>query len=247
MRHLILTDIHANLEALDACLEDALDRGYDDLVVLGDVVGYGADPNAVVERVRELEPAAIIRGNHDKVSCGLEAADGFNAVARMAAYWTVTALTADNREWVAALPRGPVLVDEDVQICHGSPRDEDEYIFGPADARGAFAAIERSVCLFGHTHYPAVFQWFGGVMEGVRVGGSIGPELELRPDVTYLVNPGSVGQPRDGDPRAAYAIVDVPAGRIEMVRLPYAVDIAQEKIRKAGLPDPLADRLALGR
>ena len=247
MRHLVLTDIHANLEALDACLEDALDRGYDDILVLGDVVGYGADPNAVVERVRQLDPAAIIRGNHDKVSCGLEAADGFNAVARMAAYWTVTALTDDNREWVAALPRGPVLVDADVQICHGSPRDEDEYIFGPADARGAFSAIERAVCLFGHTHYHAVFQWFGGTMEGVRVGGAIGPELELRPDVTYLVNPGSVGQPRDGDPRAAYAIVDVPAGRIEMVWLAYAVDIAQEKIRKAGLPDPLADRLALGR
>ena len=148
MRYLVISDIHANLEAYETVMTASRDIGWDRAVVLGDLVGYGGDPNAVVDRVRELGPHALIRGNHDKVSCGLEAADGFNTVARMAAYWTVTALTDDNREWVAALPRGPVLVDADVQICHGSPRDEDEYIFGPADARGAFSAIERAVCLW---------------------------------------------------------------------------------------------------
>ncbi len=247
MRHLVLTDIHANLEALDSCLADAAVRGYDDVVVLGDVVGYGADPNAVVERVRALQPMAIVRGNHDKVSCGLEAADGFNSVARAAAHWTLGALTPDNRQWVAALPKGPITVDADVEICHGSPIDEDEYIFGQSEARIALLTTKRNVCLFGHTHYPAVFESLNGTMEAARVAGAVAPELVLRTGIKYLINPGSVGQPRDGDPRAAYAIVDVLAARVEMVRLPYAVAIAQDKIRKAGLPDPLADRLAAGR
>jgi predicted phosphodiesterase len=247
MRHLVLSDIHANLEALDACLADADIRGYDDVLILGDVVGYGADPNAVIERVRELEPIALVRGNHDKVSVGLESADGFNAVARAAARWTTDALTPSNREWVAALPRGPLIVDDDIQICHGSPVDEDEYIFGPSEAQLALLTTTRNICLFGHTHYPAVFQSLNGTMEGTRVASAVEAEIVLRTGLKYLINPGSVGQPRDGDPRAAYAIVDAPAGRIEMVRLPYPVQVAQDKIRKAGLPDPLADRLAAGR
>lgn len=247
MRHLILTDIHANLEALDAVLADARARTYDDIVVLGDVVGYGADPNAVVERVRDLKPMALVRGNHDKVACGLESADTFNTIAKAAAKWTFDALTPVNRQWVAELPVGPATVDADVQICHGSPIDEDEYIFGPSEARAALLASTRSVCLFGHTHYPAIFEAVSGTLEGARVAGAVEPELRLRSGVKYLVNPGSVGQPRDGDPRAAYAIVDAPAGRVEMIRVPYAVQSAQEKIRRAGLPDPLAERLALGR
>ena len=247
MRHLVLTDIHANLEALDTCLADALTRGYDDVLILGDVVGYGADPNAVVERVRALQPAAIVRGNHDKVSCGLESAEGFNSVARAAAHWTFSVLTPQNRQWVASLPRGPITVDADVEICHGSPVDEDEYLFSHAEARIALLTTTRSVCLFGHTHYPAVFESLHGTMEGARVAGAVATEQPLRPGLKYLINPGSVGQPRDGDPRAAYAIVDVPAGRVEMIRLAYPVQAAQDKIRLAGLPDALADRLAAGR
>jgi predicted phosphodiesterase len=246
MRHLVLTDIHANLEALEACLADAEARGFDQVLVLGDV-GYGADPNAVVESIRALEPVALVRGNHDKVSCGLESPEGFNAVARAAALWTTEELSDDNRAWVAALPRGPITVDEHIQICHGSPMDEDEYIFGPSEAHVALLTATRSICLFGHTHYPAVFQASNGGLDAARVAGAVEPELILRPGVKYLINPGSVGQPRDGDPRAAYAIVDVPARRIELVRLPYDVEVAQEKIRRAGLPDPLADRLAAGR
>jgi predicted phosphodiesterase len=247
MRHLVLTDIHANLEALDACLADAELRGYDDVLLLGDVVGYGADPNAVVERVRALQPLAMVRGNHDKVACGLESAEGFNSVARAAARWTTDALSDENRQWVAALPRGPLAVDPDIEICHGSPIDEDEYIFGPSEARVALLTTTRSICFFGHTHYPAVFQSLNGTMEGTRVAAAVEPEVTLKVGLKYLVNPGSVGQPRDGDPRAAYAIVDAAAGKIEMVRLPYPIQIAQDKIRKAGLPDPLADRLGAGR
>lgn len=247
MRHLVLTDIHANLEALESVLADAHLRGYDDVVVLGDVVGYGADPNAVVERIRDLKPLAVVRGNHDKVSCGLESAEGFNSVAKAAARWTLEALNGENRQWVALLQQGPITVDDDVEICHGSPIDEDEYIFGPAEARLALLTTRRTVCLFGHTHYPAVFESLNGNIEGTRIAMSVETELQLRLGMKYLINPGSVGQPRDGDPRAAYAIVDVPAGRVELVRLAYDVHTAQDKIRRAGLPEPLADRLAAGR
>lgn len=247
MRHLILTDIHANLEALEAVLVDARARAYDEVVVLGDVVGYGADPNAVVERIRNLHPVALVRGNHDKVACGLESAEGFNTVAKAAAKWTYEALTAANRRWVAELPLGPLIVNDDVQICHGSPIDEDEYIFGPSEARIALLATTRGLCLFGHTHHPAIFESANGTLEGARVAGAVEPELKMRTGVKYLVNPGSVGQPRDGDPRAAYAIVDTPASRVELIRVVYPVQAAQDKIRKAGLPDPLAERLALGR
>jgi hypothetical protein len=125
MRYLVLSDIHANLEALEACLADAAGYGYDLVLVLGDVVGYGPDPNDVVTRIRDLDPFAVVRGNHDKVASGLESADGFNVIARAAARWTFEALTAENRAWVAALPAGPVEVDGLIEICHGSPFDEE--------------------------------------------------------------------------------------------------------------------------
>src|SRR4051794_28177528 len=125
MRYLVLTDIHANLEALDICLADATSRGYDQTLVLGDLVGYGADPNAVVTRVQALAPLAIVRGNHDKVASGLETADGFNAAARSAAAWTQHELTTEHRSWLASLPVGPHAVDALLEICHGSPLDED--------------------------------------------------------------------------------------------------------------------------
>src|SRR5262249_36439302 len=118
MRYLVLTDIHANLEALDACLDHARRHGYDRALVLGDLVGYGADPNAVVERIQALDPLAMVRGNHDKVACGLEQADGFNRIARNAAIWTFDALTPEHRNWLAALPAGPRIVDDLVEICH---------------------------------------------------------------------------------------------------------------------------------
>src|SRR5438552_13655639 len=129
MRYLVLTDIHANLEALETCLSDAQRRGYDQALVLGDLIGYGGDPNAVVERVRGLNPAAIVRGNHDKVAIGLDQADGFNVVAKQAARWMLEVMTPENRDWVASLPQGPHSVDSLIEICHGSPFDEDAYIF----------------------------------------------------------------------------------------------------------------------
>jgi diadenosine tetraphosphatase ApaH/serine/threonine PP2A family protein phosphatase len=248
MRYLILTDIHANLEALDSCLADARSRGYDRTLVLGDVVGYGADPNAVIERIQRLEPHAIVRGNHDKVSCGIEQADGFNSVARGAARWTLDVLTPEHRDWLAALPEGPNEVDDLLEICHGSPFDEDAYIFDELDAARALKATTRPLCLYGHTHYAAVFELLSeGSLDSASLTESIQNRVAIVEGSKHLINPGSVGQPRDGDPRAAYAIVDEATRQVELFRMNYPVAQAQAKIMKAGLPEVLAHRLALGR
>jgi predicted phosphodiesterase len=246
MRYLVLTDIHANLEALDACLADALVRTYDATLVLGDLVGYGPDPNTVVERIQALEPLAIVRGNHDKVACGLEQAEGFNSVAKSAARWTLDVLQPAHREWLCALPEGPTQVDDTIEICHGSPFDEDAYIFDELDAVRALKVATRPLCLFGHTHYPVTFELSAESFDSV---GAAGPQMQvqMREGCKYLLNPGSVGQPRDGDPRAAYAIADTDKRRVELYRVKYPVEETQAKITKAGLPDVLAQRLAVGR
>jgi predicted phosphodiesterase len=245
-RYLVLSDIHANLEALDACLEDASARGYDETLVLGDLVGYGADPNAVIDRVRRLEPTAIVRGNHDKVACGLDQAEGFNVVARNAAMWTLEALIPEYRAWLAGLSQGPHVVDDLIEICHGSPFDEDAYIFDEVDAVRALKVSTRPLCLFGHTHYPVTFELSAGNFDTVAATASE-THLYLKLDTKYLLNPGAVGQPRDGDPRAAYAIVDRAKRSVELVRVKYAVEEAQAKVIRAGLPEVLAQRLAVGR
>jgi diadenosine tetraphosphatase ApaH/serine/threonine PP2A family protein phosphatase len=247
MRYLVLTDIHANLEALDACLADAAPRLYDETLVLGDLVGYGGDPNAVVERVQSLNPTAIVRGNHDKVACGLEQAEGFNAVARSAAMWTLDVLKPAHREWLAALPEGPIDVDDVVEICHGSPFDEDAYIFDELDAVRALKISNRPLCLFGHTHYPVTFELSADSFDSVGSASAPQTQVAMKPGRKYLINPGSVGQPRDGDPRAAYAIVDTSLLVVELYRTRYAIEDAQTKVVKAGLPDVLAQRLAVGR
>jgi predicted phosphodiesterase len=247
MRYLVLTDIHANLEALDACLADAKARGYDQTLVLGDLVGYGPDPNIVIERVQALSPVAIVRGNHDKVACGLEQAEGFNTVAKSAAHWTFETLAEEYRDWLAALPEGPHDVDDAIQICHGAPFDEDAYIFDELDAVRALKVSTRPLCLFGHTHYPVTFELSADAFDMLAPSTAAELQVPLRSGCKYLVNPGSIGQPRDGDPRAAYAIADTSGKRVELFRLTYAVEETQEKILKAGLPEVLAQRLAVGR
>lgn len=246
MRYLVLTDIHANLEALRSCLADARGRRYDRVLVLGDLVGYGADPNAVVDSVRDLQLAAIVRGNHDKVACGLERPDGFNTVAKSAVLWTFEALTPENRDWLAALPRGPHTVDDCIEICHGAPFDEDAYIFDELDALHALTNSSRPLCLFGHTHQQAIFA-LRAQSGSTRVFLPGESRLVLSEGTKYLVNPGAVGQPRDGDPRAAYAIADSDERQVELFRVPYPVEEAQAKVRQAGLSETLASRLALGR
>ncbi|MEQ1572625.1 MAG: metallophosphoesterase family protein [Vicinamibacterales bacterium] len=244
MRYLVISDIHANLEALDATL--AASGPHDHVLVLGDLIGYGADPDAVIARVRALPTATVIRGNHDKVGAGLESVDGFNHLARQAIAWTTATMSPDMRAWVAALPEGPVIVDEQIEICHGTPFDEDVYVFDDLDAIRSLRAARRPICLYGHTHVPAAFRLSGGLE---HVGPPRGPEfrLPIDPDARYLVNCGAVGQPRDGDPRAAFGLLDTDAGILTVMRVTYDVAAAQAKIIAAGLPEVLAQRLAVGR
>jgi diadenosine tetraphosphatase ApaH/serine/threonine PP2A family protein phosphatase len=243
IRYLVLSDIHGNIDALDAALA-AADGAWDRVLVLGDLVGYGAEPNAVVERVLALEPVAVIRGNHDKAACGIDSGEGFNHVARFAATWTDEHLTPAHREYLRALPAGPVAIDERLEICHGAPFDEDHYIFDLLDAGRALAAASRPVCLFGHTHLPVVFAAAGS--EPIAdVPDDDGAELHVG-EGRYLVNPGSIGQPRDGDTRAAFGIYRTD-GLFTFRRVEYDVAAAQRRIAAAGLPHSLAHRLSIGR
>jgi predicted phosphodiesterase len=248
MRYLVLSDIHSNLEALEAVLRAAAVQKYDAVLMLGDLVGYGADPNAVVDRVRALQPVASVRGNHDKVAAGLDDADDFNPIARAAARWTREVLTKSSLEYLRELPIGPVLVDPDIEICHGSPLDEDLYVVADLDATRSIAVARRALCLFGHTHVALC-----GKMDSQRrfeIETPQGhPEFQtvLEENAKYLVNPGSVGQPRDGDARAAYAIADMDLKTVTLHRVSYAIETAQKKILDAGLPPALAYRLAMGR
>ncbi len=246
MRYLILSDIHANIDALETVLAAAAGT-WDRVMVLGDLVGYGAEPNAVVDRVRALDPIAVIRGNHDKAGSGLDDGSSFNNVARMAAFWTLEALTPANRDYLRALPQGPVTIDETVEICHGAPFDEDHYIFDGDDAAQALDAMTRQVCLFGHTHLPVVFRRSEDAFDGIMPEGSEPLTVPIVNGLDYLVNVGSVGQPRDGDPRAAFGIYDADARSLVLRRVAYPVDAAQRRILNAGLPPSLANRLAIGR
>ena len=244
MKYLILSDIHANLEALDATLAAA--GQYDHALVLGDLVGYGANPDEVVDRIRSLPSATLIRGNHDKVATGLATVESFNHLARQAIQWTASTMSADRREWLAALPAGPATIDETVEICHGSPFDEDVYIFDDLDVRRAFKVMRRPLCLFGHTHVPAVFRFDTDIQV-------IGPprgerfRIALADHATYLINCGAVGPPRDGDPRAAFGLFDTDSRTLTVVRVAYDIAAARAKIIAAGLPEVLAQRLAIGR
>lgn len=247
MRFLILSDIHANVDAFDAVLEAAPRAAWDRALVLGDLVGYGAEPNAVIERVLSLDPLAVIRGNHDKAACSLTDASDFNHVARAAAHWTAETLTPEHRMYLARLPQGPVSIDDDVEICHGAPFDEDHYIFDLTDAAQALDAAARPLCLFGHTHLPVVYRRGADGDGGAVPNVDDSLDLPLDPDARYLVNPGSVGQPRDGDPRAAFAIYDTASRVLTLKRVDYPVATAQKRIFAAGLPASLAHRLAVGR
>lgn len=240
MPYLILSDIHGNLEALDAVLADAEGR-YDCILCLGDVVGYGADPNPLTEWVRE-EATAVVRGNHDRACSNDDSLELFNPAARFSAMWTRRALTDENRLYLQQLQQGPLRIEEphgSFLLCHGSPIDEDQYVVDTDDARLLLSVLEDRVTFFGHTHIQ------GGFLLGPQGVHRIQPwrPLAISPDDHYLVNPGSVGQPRDGDSRAAYAIFDLEHGTVEFRRVEYDIDGAANKIRQAGLPEILAARL----
>jgi predicted phosphodiesterase len=246
VRYLIVSDLHGNWQALEAVVREAA-GGYDQALCCGDLVGYGAEPNPVVDWVR-ANCAVVVRGNHDRASTGQEDLEWFNPVARAAALWTTENLTPANIEYVRGLPKGPIVLDG-FEVLHGSAFDEDEYVLAVGEARQAFGYLESRLAFFGHTHVQGGFIWNHSRVETI-LGASARSgrqEMEIDPECAYLVNPGSVGQPRDGDPRAAYALYDSGTRMVTYCRTLYDVAAAQEKIREAGLPSVLADRLSVGR
>lgn len=246
MRYLILSDIHANWEGLEAVMNDAAGH-YDTIVCCGDIVGYGPDPNAVTEWVRG-NVSAIVRGNHDKVCCGIEDPEDFNPIARAASIWTWKELSADNRAYLRELPQGPA-AHAGFDLVHGSPLHEDDYMVSRSDVFAVALKLQPALTFFGHTHLQGGFlivrrRNIGSL--GKPMVGSRPAALQLESHANYLINPGSVGQPRDGDPRAAYAIFDSETKIVFFFRVPYDIETTQGKIRKAGLHDQLARRLQTG-
>ena len=246
MRYLILSDIHANWQALQAVLADAEGK-YDKVLCCGDIVGYGANPNEVTEWVR-TNAASCVRGNHDKAAAGLDDLEWFNPFARESALWTQKELSKENLTYLRFLERGPLRLGK-IQILHGSPVDEDEYLVGRDDAQQVAYYLDVPYSFFGHTHLQGGFSYH---RNGVRLIAR--PALhearrvvEIDADVYYLINAGSVGQPRDTDPRAAYALYTEGEPVVLLCRTPYDIQGAKEKIIAAGLPAFLAERLDSGR
>jgi diadenosine tetraphosphatase ApaH/serine/threonine PP2A family protein phosphatase len=226
-------------------------KRFDRVVCLGDFVGYAADPNKVLDRIRTLQRSTVsIRGNHDKVVAGIDSGDMFNPPALYAARWTSERLSKENVEFLKRLPVGPTLVDDLFVVCHGSPLDEDAYIFSDFDASMNFVHMNRlardiNICFFGHSHIPSIFtlEQDGIRVEAVRGGRA---RLKLEPGKKYLINPGSVGQPRDRNPKASYAIFDADEATVHFDRVAYDVQATRKKIHRAGLPAMLGDRLVVG-
>jgi predicted phosphodiesterase len=241
MRYLILSDIHANLEALEAVVADA-EGLYQQIVCLGDIVGYGPDPNAVTAWVAQ-NCEAVIRGNHDRACTDMTDLQYFNPVARAAAQWTLAELEEPHKDYLRSLPMGPAAVDN-FRLVHGSLSDEDGYLITVEDAWLELDVVGSGVVFFGHTHIQGGFNQRGPFARVQRID----PDglLSITNGDAFLVNPGSVGQPRDGNWHAAYAIYDASTGEAEFRRCAYDIDVTQRKIIESELPPVLAERLALG-
>jgi diadenosine tetraphosphatase ApaH/serine/threonine PP2A family protein phosphatase len=241
MRWAIVSDIHSNLEALEAVLAALEPERPEALVCLGDFVGYGASPNECIERLRP-RLAAAVAGNHDWAACGRMRLGSFSGDAAQAARWTGTQLTPEHRDYLAGLPltarwQGALLV-------HAAPAVPERwaYVLSPADAAEEFTAFDEPLGFIGHSHYPGAFE-----LDGRRaIRYTRAAEIRIEPGRRYLVTVPSVGQPRDGDPRAGCLIVDEQAGLLRQLRIGYDVDAAMRRIREAGLPRFLSERLLAG-
>jgi diadenosine tetraphosphatase ApaH/serine/threonine PP2A family protein phosphatase len=240
VRLAIVSDIHGNLEALQAVLEDLERRRPDAVICLGDFVGYGASPNECIDALRPRIEGAVL-GNHDAAAIGKLSLGDFNSDAATAAQWTEQALGPANRAYLEALPL--VLTWRDALLVHAAPSEPAEwnYVLSPTDAAEEMRAFDGPLCFIGHSHYPGNFESVDG-----KVGYSRSEEVRLRPSARYIINVPSIGQPRDGDPRAGYAIYDHDARAVQHVRVGYDVESAMARIRAAGLPSFLAERLRWG-
>jgi predicted phosphodiesterase len=245
MRYLVISDIHANLTALETVLADAgqLGQDYDFVWCLGDVVGYGPDPNECIDRLRSL-PHLCIAGNHDWAALGRLDIRTFNADARKAVGWTRETLTDENLAFLEALPITFVLGD--FTLAHGSPREPVwEYILDPLIAALNFSYYQTPYCLVGHTHTPVIFKMAGERGEC----DAVAPDYNMRVRLNgsrQIINPGSVGQPRDSDPRAAYAILDADNMTWEYRRIPYDYKLVQQRMERSDMPERLINRLEHG-
>jgi predicted phosphodiesterase len=246
VRHLVVSDVHANDHALRAVFASVRRKRIDRLISLGDFVGYGAQPNQVIERVQAFRAAKLfIRGNHDRVATGSGEAPEFNHPARVAALWTRRRLSRASLRFLQRLPQGPVDAGAGVLLCHGSPFDEDEYVFTPEDAAKMLQSVEGRIVFFGHTHMAAVIESRpDGSFKATACRSS--STVRLRPGAKYMVNPGSVGQPRDRVPLTSFVIYDDVRDTLQFFRIPYDVAGARRAIVDAGLPALLGDRLHAG-
>jgi len=240
MRFAIFSDVHANLEALEAVLADARDNKCTHFVCLGDVVGYNANPHECVARIREMD-CPIVKGNHDEQASLVESSRDFNEMAEAAIQWTRDHLSDADKEWLRALKMQQQV--RDFTIVHATLDTPEQwgYVFNTLDAAASFTYQHTTVCFFGHTHVAGAFVRDDGVK---RVKTD---QLMIEEAKKYFINTGSVGQPRDGDWRAAYCIYHIDKNVVEQRRVKYDLATAQEKIIKAGLPRLLAERLKLGR
>ena len=243
---LILSDLHANIHALRVVLRYAHRRAIQRFVILGDLVGYGAHPNQVLDKLRELKPRVMVRGNHDNVCAGLEGCESFSLPARQSALWTRERLSRESQRFLEELPQGPAMVGEDYAVAHGSPGDEDAYMLHPRDALHAFDYFEGQLCFFGHFHLPGCFELDEGLHRLTWFGVEPGAWFNLRPGCRYLVNPGSVGQPRDRDSRLSFMSYDPRHKRLKLHRMEYDFKGAARAILQAGLHPHLAERLGYG-
>lgn len=242
MRFLIISDVHANLVALETVLRDA--GRVDDVWSIGDIVGYGPRPRECVEIVRVLTPNISVIGNHDWACIGRLSLDDFNPVARFASYWTTSQLAADHLQYLESLPNR--MIDNDWTVVHGSPRHPIwEYIYNARVAQQNFPIFDTPLCFVGHTHVPMYIREEEAAAGATPHRPTDGEVLDVSAG-RFIINPGAVGQPRDGDPRAAYAIFEPEARRVTFHRVSYAIEETQAQMREAGLPESLVQRLAVG-
>jgi len=242
MRFAILADIHSNLAAFEAVLGDADGRGGFDMIwCLGDVVGYGPDPSECIKRLRQFEHVCIA-GNHDWAAIGKMDTSEFNPVAAAAANWTAEQLSAADRDYLLNLPL--TLCENGFTLAHGSPREPIwEYLLSTEAAQDNFAYFETAYCLVGHSHIPLIFEL---VANKAVYREFTEANLKLK-EKRMIINPGGVGQPRDGDPRASYALYDTGAQTVQNFRVEYDIPATQKKMAEQGLPTPLILRLSVGR
>jgi diadenosine tetraphosphatase ApaH/serine/threonine PP2A family protein phosphatase len=242
MKLAVISDIHSNLHALTVVLEEIEKRKVESIFALGDLVGYNAFPSEVVDIMLKREIASIM-GNHDIVCCGLENPIWFNTAAREASLWTRKVLSDESKRLLSGLPN-EMMVRERLYAVHGSPQSRDDYLMDLMDALNNFRHLPDktiNICLYGHTHIPAIFSEHGPSHDSIHSGKHM---LDVR--TRYFINPGSVGQPRDGDPRASFGILDTEEVSIEIIRVEYDIQAAMQAVVKAGLPQFLADRLQVG-